>query len=285
MVQGEQTPADVVAEALSRTWVDRPAVAVRAELRSGPADGDEHGRRLDGAELRRLMERAAEIKRDLAIARAQPDQLRRHLADLGAKRADLVSAIDQHGAQLAEARRILGEHDHPLVWRLHRTDVEGARHGMKWLPDVIERDGVRLMRTEAQISLATGRLEEAVRLANSTSDFVAELAEVRHQLDGDVRARGAQAVVEPAVVDALGPRPASGAAEAMWCDAAGHISQHRAAFDGTGAQPAGQAQRLIQDDAYATSQRARQAAVERLDRTLGRVPEIEPPHRSLGLSL
>lgn len=191
VVQGEQTPADVVAEALSRTWVDRPAVAVRAELRPGPADGDEHGRRLDGAELRRLMERAAEIKRDLAIARAQPDQLRRHLADLGAKRADLVSAIGQHEAQLAEARRILGEHDHPLVLRLHRTDVEGARHGMKRLPDVIERDGVRLMRTEAQISLATGRLEKAVRLANSSSDFVAELAEVRHQLDGDVRARGA----------------------------------------------------------------------------------------------
>lgn len=171
------------------------------------------------------------------------------------------------------------------MWRLHRADVEGARHGMKWLPDVIERDRVRLMRTDAQISLATGRLEDAVRFANSTSDLVVELAEVRHQLDGDVRARGAQADVQPAVVDTLGPRPASGAAEALWCDAAGHLSQHSAAFDGTGAQPAGQAQRLIQDDAYATSQRAKQTAVERLDRSLGRGPEIEPPHRSLGLSL
>ena len=141
------------------------------------------------------------------------------------------------------------------------------------------------MRTEAQISLATGRLEKAVRLANSTSDFVAELAEVRHQLDGDVQARGATADVEPAVIDVLGPRPAGGAAEALWCDAAGRVSQHRAAFDGTGAQPAGQAQRLIQDDAYATSERAKQVAVERLDRSLGRVQEIEPPHRSLGLSL
>lgn len=65
---------------------------------------------------------------------------------------------------------------------------------------------------------------------------------------------------------------------------AGHVSQHCAAFDGTGARPAGPAERMVHDDAYATSQRAKEATVERLDHSLGRVLEIEP-HRSLGLSL
>jgi ATP-dependent exoDNAse (exonuclease V) alpha subunit len=34
VVQGEETPADVLAEALSRRWIDRPAIVVPAELRN-----------------------------------------------------------------------------------------------------------------------------------------------------------------------------------------------------------------------------------------------------------
>lgn len=30
VIRGEETPTDVIAEALSRTWIDRPAVAIRA---------------------------------------------------------------------------------------------------------------------------------------------------------------------------------------------------------------------------------------------------------------
>ena len=289
VVQGEQTPADVVAEALSRTWVDRPAVAVRAELRSdvnrGAAGGSENGRCLDGAGLRRLMERAAEIDRDLAIARAEPDMQRRHLADLARKREGLERSVSEHEAQLDRARRFLAEHDHPVVWRLHRTDVEGARHEIKWLPAAIERDHGSLARTGAQEGLATGRLERAVLLANATPELMAELAMVRHRLDGDLQARREQASAEPAAVEALGPMPAGGATEALWRDAAGHLLQHGAAFDGSGEPSVGQAQRLIREEAYHSSRRAMQEAGERLDRCLGRRPEIEPPHRSLGLSL
>lgn len=32
------------------------------------------------------------------------------------------------------ARRFLAEHYHPVVWRLHRAGVEGARHEIRWLP-------------------------------------------------------------------------------------------------------------------------------------------------------
>lgn len=40
----------------------------------------------------------------------------------------------------------------------------------------------------------------------------------------------------------------------------------------------------VADGAYARSHRAAVAAAERLDRALGRQPEIEPPHRSLGVA-
>ena len=108
---------------------------------------------------------------------------------------------------------------------------------------------------------------------------------VRHELDGDRHTRGARAGAEPAVVEALGPMPEGGSTEALWRDAAGHLLQHGAAFDGSGEPPVGQAQRLAREDAYRSSLRAVREAGERLDRCLGREPEIEPPHRALGLSL
>ena len=70
VIRGEETPADVIAEALSRTWIDRPAVAVRAEVRATahPSDGDGRQRAPDrplpGKELRRLIERDAELEED-----------------------------------------------------------------------------------------------------------------------------------------------------------------------------------------------------------------------------
>ncbi|MGH9154876.1 MAG: hypothetical protein ACRD1K_03270 [Acidimicrobiales bacterium] len=108
---------------------------------------------------------------------------------------------------------------------------------------------------------------------------------VRHQLDGDLQARRSQAAAERAAVEALGPTPGGGATETLWRDAAGRLLQHRAAFDGTAEPPVGQAQRLIREEACHSSRRAMQEAGERLDRCLGRRPEIEPPHRSLGRSL
>ena len=159
-VQGLQTPVDVLEEALSRTWVDRPAVAVRAELRAEPAS-DGSGQLLDGAEVRRLMERSAEIGRSLASARYEPDAQRRRLNRLTTERNAMAQSIAQHEAQLDQARRILAEHDHPLVWRLHRADVEGARAGIKWLPASIDRDRAGLSATDAQIAQVERNLERA----------------------------------------------------------------------------------------------------------------------------
>ena len=122
--------------------------------------------------------------------------------------------------------RILAEHDYPLVWRLHRADVEGARAGIKWLPDGRSRGTGpgslqptrRLLRSSATLSVH--------RLADRKPELLAERAMIGDQLEADLRARGVSAAAEPAVVETLGPKPAGGAAEALWCDAAGHVSQH-----------------------------------------------------------
>ena len=93
------------------------------------------------------------------------------------------------------------------------------------------------------------------------------------------------AAAAPTVVETLGPKPAGGASEALWCDAAAPVSQHEAAFGDAGGRWGDRASVGLGDGAYASSHQALREAVERLDRSLGRGPEIEPSHRSLGLSL
>jgi hypothetical protein len=85
-----------------------------------------------------------------------------------------------------------------------------------------------------------------------------------------------------AVLDRLGPRSRETSAALLWKEAAGRLAQHQATWglsDALGRRP-----QLLGDEAYAASHRSAVESIERLDRALGRTLEIEPPHRSLGLS-
>lgn len=197
------------------------------------------------------MERSAEIERSLGSASDEPDAQRRRLARLTTGPTALADSIAQHEAQLDQERRILAEHDHPLVWRLHRADVEGARAGIKWLPEAIKRDRAGLSATDAQIAQVERNLERATRLADRKPELLAERAMIGDQLEADLRARGVWAAAGSPVIETLGPKPAGRAAEALWCDAASHVSQHEAAFGDPGSrrrERAGVGLGAIEDD-------------------------------------
>lgn len=155
------------------------------------------------------------------------------------------------------------------------------------MPRSMERERVRLQQTEGRLASATQRLAEAVQDAGEAPALSAELAEIRRQFDADVRERGVVAAGGLLAVASreLGERPVGGATDRLWCDAAGRLLQHRAAFGEPGESLLGREPRLVGDDAYESSHRAAAEALDRLDRALGRESEIEPPHRSLGLSL
>jgi hypothetical protein len=70
----------------------------------------------------------------------------------------------------------------------------------------------------------------------------------------------------------------------LWL-AAGRLAQHHTAFGLPDTALLGEPPRSLGNDAYASSHRAAVQAIERLDRALGRQPAIEPPQRSLGISL
>ncbi len=175
-----------------------------------------------------------------------------------------------------------------MLRRLHRTEVDAARHQVDWLPKAIERDRARLRTTEGRLAWATQRLAAVEQDAREAPALVAELAGVRGQLDADGRERGLVAArgLLPVASRELGERPApGGAAEELWRDAAGRLLQHHVAFGEPCGSLLGRELRPVGDDAYASSRQAAVEALGRLDRSLGREPEIEPPNRSLGLSL
>lgn len=115
----------------------------------------------------------------------------------------------------------------------------------------------------------------------------AERALIGHSLDEDARVRGRDATSKlPAVVmQRLGPSPVRGPERDLWQGTAGQVAQHHVAFELHGTTLTGPTPRPFGQDAYAASHWAAVQAVERLDRALGRQPEIEPPSRSLGRSL
>lgn len=96
----------------------------------------------------------------------------------------------------------------------------------------------------------------------------------------DLEARKASIGVDPPdyVVERLGPRPKSGSAVELWDEAAARIDQHRVAFDVADVCPTLDSPLPVWErSAFATSQREAANACDRLDRSLGRGREIEPP--------
>ncbi len=298
VLNGEQTPADVIGEALSRTWIDRPAIEVRADLHDlGTADDFDAGRTglerpLDRAELVRLLERDHELGRALEAARHRANAARDQVERLATKRVTLTTSIAEAETRLAKARRVLDEYDKPLIRRRHRTEVDAARSRTEWMPASIDKERVALAALDGQEHDATDRLQAAVAVEKARPQMIAERGLVRYQLDQDAQLRGqtlAHSTELPdRVIEHVGQRPDGQAVDALWVDAAGHLEQHAVAYDddlNDHDRHRRGGRHGYDDNAYEASRRAAQDAIARLDRALGRHPEIEPAHRDLGISL
>jgi len=130
VVTDDDRPAtDVVAEALSRDWIDTPAIVRRAELQRRPvAVAAEHVRPvpLSGPELLALLQKAHDLADRIATHDSETRNLPRRLQQARSSHARTVAELAQARDELAWACQTLAALDRPLVRRLHRSEVDQA---------------------------------------------------------------------------------------------------------------------------------------------------------------
>ncbi|QGG95441.1 ATP-dependent DNA helicase [Actinomarinicola tropica] len=296
VLNDERTAAEVIAEAVARTWIDQPANALRLDRpKSRASRGDGHrdnairprhaipSAPLPERELRALVGRAAS---HCASAERISWRLRDHdraLADLAGRKEVLRDQIRRARACLADATRTLGEHDRPLHRRHHRSAIENAKREVRVLPGQIDEMETELSELPNEVEAARSAREQTVRLDGAVRR--GEPERVEQAIEADARARGMSAADQPTplLVARLGPVPNDPAARERWVAAAGRVAQHRALWDLPETTLVGSLPLVGQADHEVTYYAANRAIA-----ALGEVVEL--PRRSLdrdapGLSL
>ena len=280
-LQAEQNAIDVIGQALVRDWIDEPAVARRAELRREP---DGHGRgfgdQLDGAQLRKLVEREHEITRSLSRAVDAIGRYSEQLDRNTLRHDELAERLAQAEVTRDDSQEILEALDRPLLRRLHRSEISQAQGNLNQAVGRIEACTAEMTELQGHRPQLEAALEQAQATIRERPSLDRERHGIRRELDRDLAARVPGLVADPPdhLLDRLGPRPEHGAAARLWDEAAARIDQHCAAFDVT---TLGRS-RGWDDTAFDASQRAASKACESLDRSVGKVHAIEP--RGLELS-
>lgn len=292
VLNGEEMPADVIADALARDWIDQPALQVRAELQrtagDGPVDGQQfEARLLNRSELRELIQRKSDVSRQLEAIRIERRRSTEDVRSIAREQARVARTLDDDRARLASARATIEEHDRPFHRRQHRVELDAAHVLCDRLPGTIAASEAELARLEVRLHKAKQRVATAKGLDKHTPQLMAEQTMIEHQLGRDAEARGRRLTNDPPtrVLDHLGPLPSNTKHESLWIDAVGKIAQHKTALDprGPGLVPDTV---TVDEAAFDMSRRNAKQAVERLDHSIKQEQlAIEPPGRELGLSL
>ncbi|HEV2811453.1 MAG TPA: MobF family relaxase [Acidimicrobiales bacterium] len=285
--RGEDTAVDVVAESLTRSWIDRPAIAHRQAIEP-PADDqsrDATADLLSPAELRNRFERQDALERQRWNEHFAANNIERELTSIRYYQSGARETIDANRRELAKAERYLEQHSGSLDRLRHRHEIDNARSNVERATQRISDAEASIVQLEERTKVVRARVAE-VREGRE-QPLERELATVVDRLTADARTRAGLMRDDPPdlLVEHLGRRPTEGPAVATWDDAAGRVAQHREAHGITGPRLLGTMEEAESSRAYLQSSRAADQALAQLDRSLGRHLTIEPPGRSLGISL
>jgi conjugative relaxase-like TrwC/TraI family protein len=289
VLDGEDTARDVLAQALARSWIDQPAVALRAELqRPEPHEGERApDAPLDGGRLRELMEREHEIGRTLSHADLQVRLYGEQLDRTTTRRSELVERIAVAEDACDHAQAVLEELDRPLIRKLHRAEIGHARGQLNQANAEMRQCSAELAEVDERIPDVQARLAEVRDTLQRRPALEQERHGIRRELDRDRTARAPGLAQDPPdeVLARLGPRPERGPAVGLWDDAAARLDQHDAAFPSNREYRQLGTFRPWDDTPAAASRTAVDRACDRLDQSLGRGRAIEPPGLEVGISL
>lgn len=296
VLHDERTAADVVAEAVARTWVDQPATAVRldrptpfdegapADEASGP-DRRAPGRLepLTEPKLRALVKQATAHQAVADRLRLRQDEYGRSLAALARRKHALPDLVDEARKRLAHATRTLEQHDRPLRRRGHTAEIARAKNDAHSLPGHIEDLEHEMDELPRTIEIERAARDQAADLHADRHGADAEW--VQHALDDDARVRGEHSAEQPSqlLTDHLGPVPDEPVERERWVAAAGRIGQHHALWDLPDTTLVGSRPSFGQPD-YEVSYYAANRAIAALGESV-ELPRPSPERDAPGLSL
>jgi hypothetical protein len=265
---GEQTPADVFAQAIATDWIDLPAHARQAELRDEKQH--RHGL-LDSGHLRTLIEQRLAINDDLERAVNALHRLpnERRDAEAAIVRSD-KTVIDTTGAY-ERAQDVLDQYDRPFHRRKHETQLARAKQDVEQLPSRVEQALRDVDASAAKLDRLQHVGTSATSILDRRPEMEATIRGIDQRIERDlrIRTRITKAERPAAIIDTLGERPAPGPTARNWDAAAGRLAQHQAAFniaDGLGRRPG-----YLDHNAYTDSR----ASIEELLRSLRPTRAIE----------
>ncbi|MEO1061937.1 MAG: MobF family relaxase [Actinomycetota bacterium] len=274
----DEIAADVLAEAVSRSWIDRPAIVRRAEL---AAEGSQDAQTLGPNALRSLFAARAAASRSLATQLAVLDRLHRELSRKEEAQRATERRLSEARQRLQAAQRMLAMHDRLFRRGGHEVEIARAKRDVRGLPRTIAEHLSALDIITTEISVIQRRLAEAERLEEVRDALRSKMLGIDAALADDRRLRE---IVpdgpdqEEPFLARLGPRPSWPEAERLWIDAAGRVAQQQLAFAGLTSD---QLEPLAPGRAHSEEliEQARAQLSKAIDAVKVRKHEIQPPRR------
>jgi chromosome segregation ATPase len=279
----------VLTEAMSRHWIDDPAVVRRAELqRAQDAGGQAHTMEAEPFApglARQLLEREVAVNDRLRALESDVRRLEREVADNEAEGPRHLEAIAHAEKIIGDASSRLEEYDRAFKRRHHEREIDWARTQIRNSELKIQDSRIAIAKAEARAPGLEQELDRARVALGESPALQAERHDIRQRLGADLAARAEELRRDPPdhIVDELGGRPPRGKAAAIWDEAAARIDQHRSVFAITDTRELLGLHRS-NDRAFEASREAALKASQRMDRVIGRDLGVQPPTRVMELS-
>ncbi len=236
---GDQTPLDVLTQSIATDWIDQPAHTCRAEL-----NGTELHRPglLDGSRLRELLEERFEITSSIEHAERELARFPKALHAATQAKELAEKHLRTWAAGIEAATLVLERFDRPLHRRKHEPEIAAAKQQLQELPEHIQMSSGHLDDANHSIEVLEQQKVAASDVLGNRSIGEKTVCQIDEWLSDDigVRMRVARLEQPDSITHVLGERPAIGPKARTWDLAAGHITQHQAAFgidDGLGQRP------------------------------------------------
>jgi conjugative relaxase-like TrwC/TraI family protein len=234
-VEPGQSARDALAAALSRDWIDRPALGV---LHENQHHTPVRPALLSPQALRDLWEEQADIRRQRVDLTQAVDRVERTLETKTRDRAETNQRIGSTRRRIHHAQEQLDRFDSPWSRLRNRDTINNFRSDIDHATDWTNEYETRASTLRVEITQLTGERDRAIAERDtSLPTLIDRTCEIRSVLDVDASLRTAEMTQTPAYLTSLRRQ---GVDDKLWRTTVGEIEQYRAAYGIDSDHPLGQ---------------------------------------------